>query len=848
MPVNPPPLVGRASVLADVVRRARAGQGSALTGPRGLGGSRLLVEAFAALRRARVRVARIALAPPGETPRLDPFLALLDRASAGQLPPGDRAALRTAVRRLQLQALVVDDAHLLDAATGTLLVELGREGVAVIANTTGPGGMPDVLQPLVDEDRLQAVPLEPLSPQEVVELAEQQLGDPVETELAQALLRASAGRPGTLAELVEDAVTTHAIVDGEGLWRLAGPLPPPRSVRTAVLGAFSLLPPDQRGWIAAVATAESVADDVARRIAAPTTITAVDETGWTLREEPGATRLRSSPLAAAVLGTLDPRARLAVVQRLARAARSVARPLTERERVQLLRWHVELGEPVDGGEAFRLAMLPSTDPESREALLRAAVDAGAPAGAALAEHLRRSRRATEALDLIRTALPDAESDAERISLIRVAAMTTGVVERRSADALAALDLRIAEAGPHRDLLAVRAALLLLEARPREAVETAEVVLHAGDDPGFATALALLQRALGLRELGLLDRSVTAARRFAAVAERATAMPPIAVLAHWAGAEVAVAVGAELDGPEDVLLTRYAAAAEEHGPAGRAPLAYTLASIRLHRGDPVAAVRLLREADAGSGSWREGWQPRVLSELTIAHALSGSLDEARATHERLQRIACPPIQHARVDLAAAQLAAAAGRREEAAVLATEAAEQGRRRDLVLDAFDAGFAAIRYGAEGAPERLLALGALPAGTGREAQRGYAAALVAEDPQGVDAAAIGLWRADLRLHAVEAAARAAELGASDAQPRLVAWLARTPGLRLPGITDRGAAGLTQREREVAILAAGGASDRAIATELGITLRTAQTHLGRAFAKLGVHRRADLRELVGEP
>jgi DNA-binding CsgD family transcriptional regulator len=848
MPVTPPPLIGRAAVLAEVVRRARAGRGSALTGSRGLGGSRLLIEAFAALRRARIRVARLTLPPPGELPRVDPFLALLDRATAAQLPPGDRAALRAAIRRLQLQAVVIDDAHLLDGATGALVVELAREGVAVIANVTGPGGMPDALQPLADEDLLQPTPLDPLSPDEVVELAEQLLGDPVETELAQALLRASAGRPGTLAELIEDAVTMHAIVDGDGLWRLAGPLPPPRSVRTAVLGAFTLLPPDQRGWIAAVATAESVADDLARRIASPATISAADETGWTLRAEPGATRVRSSPLAAAVLGTLDDRARLAVVHRLARAARAVDRPLTERERIQLILWQAELGERTDGDEAFRLAMLPSTDDESREALLRVAVEAGAPAGAALAEHLRRTRRASEALALIRTALPDAGSDTERISLIRVAAMTIGVVERRSAEALEALDERIAEAGPHRDLLAVRAALLLLEARPREAVETAEVVLRSGDDGGFATSLALLQRALGLRELGQLERSVAAAHRFAAVAARESAMPQISVLARWAGAEVAVAVGAELDEAERALVDEYAAAPEEHGPAGRAPLAYTLASIRLHRGDPGAAVRLLREADAGSGSWREGWQPRILAELTVAHALTGALEEARATHERLLRIACPPIQHARVDLAAAQLAAAEGRRAEAAELAAETAEEGRRRSLVLDAFDAGFAAVRYGAPGAAERLLALGSAPGGAGREAQRAYAAALVTEDPQAVDAAAVGLWRAGLRLHAVEAAARAAELGAAESQPRLVAWLTRAPGLRLPGITDRGAAGLTQREREVAILAAGGASDRAIATELGITLRTAQTHLGRAFAKLGVHRRTDLHELVGEP
>lgn len=42
--------------------------------------------------------------------------------------------------------------------------------------------------------------------------------------------------------------------------------------------------------------------------------------------------------------------------------------------------------------------------------------------------------------------------------------------------------------------------------------------------------------------------------------------------------------------------------------------------------------------------------------------------------------------------------------------------------------------------------------------------------------------------------------------------------------------------------------SDRTIATALGITLRTAQTHLSRALAKLGIRRRTDLPTLIGEP
>ena len=57
----------------------------------------------------------------------------------------------------------------------------------------------------------------------------------------------------------------------------------------------------------------------------------------------------------------------------------------------------------------------------------------------------------------------------------------------------------------------------------------------------------------------------------------------------------------------------------------------------------------------------------------------------------------------------------------------------------------------------------------------------------------------------------------------------------------------LTTREREVVGLAARGLPDRAVAEHLGISLRTAQTHLARAFTKLGVHRRSELAGLLDE-
>ena len=54
-------------------------------------------------------------------------------------------------------------------------------------------------------------------------------------------------------------------------------------------------------------------------------------------------------------------------------------------------------------------------------------------------------------------------------------------------------------------------------------------------------------------------------------------------------------------------------------------------------------------------------------------------------------------------------------------------------------------------------------------------------------------------------------------------------------------AAGLTERERDVARLVVGGMSNRAVAQRLFLSVRTVEVHLGRVFRKLGVHSRVEL-------
>ncbi|MCW2693625.1 MAG: LuxR-family transcriptional regulator, partial [Mycobacterium sp.] len=102
-------------------------------------------------------------------------------------------------------------------------------------------------------------------------------------------------------------------------------------------------------------------------------------------------------------------------------------------------------------------------------------------------------------------------------------------------------------------------------------------------------------------------------------------------------------------------------------------------------------------------------------------------------------------------------------------------------------------------------------------------------------------------------AAARGQLTAAHEALRRLGAqpWVVRaakelraTDGARSP--TDaRGRAALTPQVEEIALLAASGLSNKAIAARLHLSPRTVGAHLYRAFPKLGVTGRAALRDAL---
>ena len=58
----------------------------------------------------------------------------------------------------------------------------------------------------------------------------------------------------------------------------------------------------------------------------------------------------------------------------------------------------------------------------------------------------------------------------------------------------------------------------------------------------------------------------------------------------------------------------------------------------------------------------------------------------------------------------------------------------------------------------------------------------------------------------------------------------------------------LTPREREIATLAAGGASNREIAERLVVSVRTVENTLQRIYGKLGIRNRAELAGVLQQP
>ena len=426
--------------------------------------------------------------------------------------------------------------------------------------------------------------------------------------------------------------------------------------------------------------------------------------------------------------------------------------------------------------------------------------------------LHDARRAARVAPVLRrlSSRSIAEGQAEPRAVARGMSM---VLAGRAADEAAApLEAALARAGARAESWDTRAALLwsLVVAERFAAVRAAlEPMVAEVHRSGSARGLVAVYSTLGVLELrlGALPEADAAARLALRVLQEGDFAPGLAFAATVL-ADVAVAAG-ELAEASALL----ALLPQEGWPAGVGTVLIPAARarLRLAQGRPADA---LADFEACAAMFRTELWGTELRDVGYLHARSGAA-------QALLRLGEP--ERAR-ELARAELAdVRAFGTPRALGVALRVAGLAEGRDAGLDLLGQSVLALRS-SPALLERACSLAELGAALRRAGRRADAREPLAE---ALDLAA--------RCGARPLAARAREeLRATGARPRRE-W--RT-----------GVEALTPSELRIVRLAAAGRTNREIAHELYVTLKTVEGHLSRAYAKLGIEGRGGLAEaLEGE-
>jgi DNA-binding NarL/FixJ family response regulator/nucleoside-triphosphatase THEP1 len=253
---------------------------------------------------------------------------------------------------------------------------------------------------------------------------------------------------------------------------------------------------------------------------------------------------------------------------------------------------------------------------------------------------------------------------------------------------------------------------------------------------------------------------------------------------------------------------------------RATWAVSLAGLARARGRLLEARRLLREA--------RPVRPFVkLCELAHVEALLGN--DARAVLAEAEKLVPEGQRSYRFGLWLARIWAGVTSPFEAAEDVRAHGEFAVEALLLHEAVRLGHAAA------ALERLGELASSTTGLLVPVYHAHADALVRNDSEALVEIASRFEEAGYLLLAAEAAA---ESGNRALFGRL---MAHCEGARTPALALMTAAPLTRREREIAVLAARGLTNKEIASSLVISVRTVDNHLSNAYAKLGITTRGEL-------
>jgi DNA-binding CsgD family transcriptional regulator len=771
-----------------------------------------------------------------------------------RLEAGEPAALLSEARSSLCRdahgvLIVVDDAHLLDNLSATLVHQLAVTGSArLILTTRSDEPVPDAITTLWKDSLVTRIDVGPFDSDQTASLVEKALGGPLEAASANRIFKLSKGNPLYVRHLVEGAVTTGALREVDGVWQLRGDmaLTPQLSdligqhLSTmsgqvqSVLEYLSVEEPLPLTDLAAVAGRDAIeeAEAIGAVTVTPRGSDLVVQSGHPLYTE----SLRAS------MGTLAARRiRTVLVERL-----SARGPAHVSDRLRLAALAIESDHPPEvsavigsAWEAMRLG-----DLALGERLARGAVDRddGLPARLALAHSLSWQGRGRETDDVLTPVDISGLSEWELTAWMLPKAANQFWMLKESEDAVAFLSemrQRISDPAPLNTIDSLRATFAMNSGDPARAVELAREVLASPSADDLAVAWASSAAALSsarLGDFGVVD----------AMTERCLAAqhPGLVRFAAGLGQVLTLVSDGKVAAAEDTA-RHYLGFADFEQP-GRAIGETILGQVFIAKGDLPGAVAVLRQATAALKQTGYSWGPaglmhltRALGQLGDARAAAESLARAEASHGMRSEVYAPELGLARA------WALAAARDIPGAVAAARTAvrvalRSGQRAPALLALEDA----VRLGDGDAVDTALRIAnEIDCALGPVVLR-HARGVHARDGAELAAVSVELTRFGMICAAADAAAQAAvafvarnnrrgELTAKERAAELARQCGEpsTPALEkvlrpLP---------LTGREREVAVMVAAGLTNKAIAERLSISVRTVEGHIYRGCIKLDV-------------
>jgi DNA-binding CsgD family transcriptional regulator len=863
------PLVGRGLELAAVVSGVTGPRPGAfvLAGPAGVGKSRLAAEAAkAAAELGNTATAHVIATRSAASIPFGPFAAFLP---AGEdLHPellgllrqaGEALAERAGTRRL---VLVVDDAHLLDDGSAALVHQVARERTcSVLATVRTPGPAPDTVTALWKEGLAERIDLGVLTEEEVREAATGALGGPVAAASVRRLWQVSGGNALYVRELLVGAVGSGALRDDRGIWTLRLPLTAPDRLIELVAARLEGLAADTVAALELLAAGEPLGLALLESMTAPEALEDAERQALIEVSQDGvrAQARLAHPVYGEVLRRRTPRSRL---RRICTALAEAVEGTGMRRREDLLqvgRWRLEGGaggDPVLLTEAARRARQ-MFDMDLAARLARAALGSGGgvQAGIVLGEAEFSCGRTLEAEAILAGLVPLCASDAELASVANARAYVFGNLMGDPAAAAAVLDEALAAiTDPAARLrLSVRAAMNRLFAGEPAAALAAVAASLDSDDPEIACRSSYIS-SIALALTGRSREAVSIARHGLETHRHwhsRTQLPE----AQLIGAVLGHAGGGYLSRAEADAATGFQSCIEAGDREGQATFSLLRGWVLVSQGRLAAASGALREGASINRDLRDVIALRwCLGGLALAEGMRGRRDAALAAVAELDEVSANSLTIFEAELpdrGRAWASVAAGEVSRARAVLSEAARRAASGQLWVAEAELLHDCVRLGApEAAAIRLAELAAIVDSKLVDAFAGHAAAAARRSASGLESAAGGFAALGAWLLAAEASTAAAvgyraegrARRASAAAAMAAEFTAMCGEVATPGLSGGPEAGrLTRREREVAGLAASGASNKEIAAKLSLSARTVENHLQSVYAKLGVTGRDQL-------